>query len=129
MTINCQDLKLGQKIAHALRATTPGGFPGVQSMAFEHEGKIEIACNVEGVFVDNNSDNQGSLVRTCGDVHHVPARCIEDKVRIMAQAEGVNTVDAAHIVGFEPAECEQLANLALDKGIGEYWKTRTKRTM
>jgi hypothetical protein len=47
----------------------------------------------------------------------------------MAQAEGVHTVDKALIVGFEPAECERLANVALEAGIGEFWKTRTKRTM
>ena len=47
VTIDCQDLQLGKEIAKAIRATTPGGLAGVQSMAFEHEGRVEIACNVE----------------------------------------------------------------------------------
>ncbi|KAJ7362031.1 Formiminotransferase domain, N-terminal subdomain [Desmophyllum pertusum] len=46
ITIDCQDLGLGREIAKAIRAT-PGGLAGVQSMAFEHEGRVEIACNVE----------------------------------------------------------------------------------
>lgn len=47
VTIDCQDLNLGKEIAKAIRASTPGGLAGVQSMAFEHEGRVEIACNVE----------------------------------------------------------------------------------
>lgn len=47
VTIDCQDLDLGREIARAIRASTPGGLVGVQSMAFEHEGRVEIACNVE----------------------------------------------------------------------------------
>lgn len=70
-----------------------------------------------------------NLVRTCGTCHHVPAVRIEQRVRAMAREGGVHTVDAALIVGFEPAECERLANIALDSRIGDFWKTRTKRTM
>ena len=47
VTIDCQDLALGREIAKVIRASTPGGLAGVQSMAFEHEGRVEIACNVE----------------------------------------------------------------------------------
>lgn len=47
VTIDCQDLNLGREIAKAIRASTPGGLAGVQSMAFEHEERVEIACNVE----------------------------------------------------------------------------------
>ena len=47
VTIDCQDLAFGKEIARAIRASNPEGLAGVQSMAFEHEGKIEIACNVE----------------------------------------------------------------------------------
>ena len=47
VTIDCQDLELGKEIAKVIRATTPGGLAGVQTMAFEHERRIEIACNVE----------------------------------------------------------------------------------
>ena len=47
ITIDSQDLDLGREIAKAIRASTPGGLSGVQSMAFKHEGRVEIACNVE----------------------------------------------------------------------------------
>lgn len=47
VTIDCKDLKLGKALAKSIRATSPGGLPGVQSMAFEHEERIEIACNIE----------------------------------------------------------------------------------
>lgn len=47
VTINTSDISLGRSIAQTIRAKTPGGFPGVQAMAFAHEGMVEIACNVE----------------------------------------------------------------------------------
>lgn len=47
VTIDSQDLGLGKEIASAIRASTPGGLAGVQSMGFKHEGRVEIACNVE----------------------------------------------------------------------------------
>lgn len=47
VTIDSQDLSLGKEIARAIRGSTPYGLKGVQAMAFPHEGKIEIACNVE----------------------------------------------------------------------------------
>ena len=54
ITIDCQDIVLGKEIAKFIRATTPGGLPGVQSMAFEHEGTVEIACNVEAFQVSQS---------------------------------------------------------------------------
>ena len=57
ITIDCQDLGLGREIAKAIRATTPGGLAGVQSMAFEHEGRVEIACNVEASKVSSWSND------------------------------------------------------------------------
>ena len=47
VTIDNQDLDLGREIASGIRASSPGGLAGVQSMAFRHEGRVEIACNVE----------------------------------------------------------------------------------
>ena len=98
-------------------------------MAFPHEGNIEIACNIEGVICENPPPNSPHLKQTCGNCYHVPAKSIEDRVRSMASEKGVTTEDAALIVGFEPSECERLANIALDQGIAEFWKTRTQRTM
>lgn len=47
VTIDTNEVGLGRSIAQAIRATSPGGFHGVQAMAFDHEGMVEIACNVE----------------------------------------------------------------------------------
>ena len=47
VTIKTKDLQVGQEIAKAIRGSRPGGLRGVQAMAFEHEGCVEIACNVE----------------------------------------------------------------------------------
>ncbi|XP_078460222.1 formiminotransferase N-terminal subdomain-containing protein isoform X1 [Lampetra planeri] len=46
VTIDSTDLRLGRRIARALRASSPGGLPGVEAMAFPHEGRVEVACNV-----------------------------------------------------------------------------------
>ena len=50
-------------------------------------------------------------------------------MRAMAVGHGIDTVDSALIVGFEPQECERLTKQALDGGQAEFWKTRTKRVM
>jgi glutamate formiminotransferase len=47
VTIESQDLSAGKEIASATRGSNPHGLKGVQAMGFPHEGKIEIACNVE----------------------------------------------------------------------------------
>ena len=48
ITIDSNDIELGRFIAKAVRASTPNtGCPGVQTMAFNHEGRIEVACNVD----------------------------------------------------------------------------------
>ena len=49
VTISTSDLHLGKEIAKEIRASSPNGLLGVQSMAFPHMGMIEIACNVETV--------------------------------------------------------------------------------
>ena len=47
VTIDTNNLPVGQQIAKEIRASSPNGLLGVQSMAFPHMGMIEIACNVE----------------------------------------------------------------------------------
>ena len=47
VSVETNDAVLGREIARKIRGSTAGGLPGVQAMAFEHEGCIEIACNVE----------------------------------------------------------------------------------
>ncbi len=47
ITIDTDDIDIGNEIAKTIRAISANGLKGVQSMAFCHDGKIEIACNVE----------------------------------------------------------------------------------
>ena len=52
VTIETKDFQVGQGIAKAIRRASPGGLRGVQAMAFDHEGSVEIACNVEAFASD-----------------------------------------------------------------------------
>jgi glutamate formiminotransferase len=52
VTIETEDLPLGQRVARAIRGASPGGLKGVQAMAFNHQGSVEIACNVEAFLSD-----------------------------------------------------------------------------
>ncbi len=47
ITIDTDDMNIGRDIAKEIRGASPNGLRGVQSMAFPHDKKIEIACNVE----------------------------------------------------------------------------------
>ncbi|XP_005873646.1 PREDICTED: formimidoyltransferase-cyclodeaminase [Myotis brandtii] len=58
VTIDSQDLALGKEIAGAIRGSNASGLKGVQAMAFPHEGKIEIACNVESFEDQGRETNQ-----------------------------------------------------------------------
>ena len=52
VTIETNNLQVGQTIARTIRGASPGGLKGVQAMAFDHEGSVEIACNVEAFVSD-----------------------------------------------------------------------------
>ncbi len=128
VTIDTIDVAFGREIAASIRATTSGGLPGVQAMAFAHEGKVEIACNVQGICADHKQklteDDQKNLFCSFGKYYHVPANVIESRVREMASLKEVATVGTA-LVGFTPQEAQKLALYALSNGIEEYWKLRT----
>lgn len=47
ITVDSQDLALGKETTSAIQGSNADGLKGVQAMTFPHEGKIEIACNVE----------------------------------------------------------------------------------
>ena len=132
VTIDTTDVSFGRKIAALIRATTPGGLPGVQSMAFPHEGKVEIACNVQGIYLDSISPsilvNMEHLVCSFGDCYHVPATVIESRIRDIASQKNISTVGTA-IVGFSPKEAERVANFASSTGQAEYWRTRENLRM
>ncbi|XP_013408515.1 uncharacterized protein LOC106172384 [Lingula anatina] len=156
VTIDTQDLTLGKQIAQSLRAVNPDGLPGVQSMAFLHEGRVEIACNVASFshecdqikeICSHRSDekNFSEVKDNCktlgghqllpdqelcmfGQYKYVSPEVIEKKVKARAAIFGVETVGRA-LIGFTPAGAADVAKFALDNGIYDYWKTKSTRTM
>jgi glutamate formiminotransferase len=130
VTISSNDLDFGNYIARAIRASTKGGLPGVQSMAFHHEGNIEVACNVEGVYRDDgDSVDTEDLKCSFGKFYHVPVYVLQGRVQAMAATSGIDVVGSATVVGLPPEMANKLAAEALESGTSEYWRTRNVRMM
>ncbi|KAM4869193.1 formiminotransferase N-terminal subdomain-containing protein isoform X3 [Urocitellus parryii] len=128
VTIDSQDLSVGREIAHAIRGSSAHGLKGVQAMAFPHEGKIEIACNVESFENQETTDtSEGSQYVTysvLGDrFSYVSPHYIEAQVKKLASNQGIGTIGRA-LVGFTPLECKNCAEYAIKENIGEFWKIR-----
>ena len=125
VTIATQDVEFGQRIAASIRATKPGGLPGVQSMAFAHEGQVEIACNVEALYREDELMEQETGVMVCsfGKYYHVPAKVIERRVAEMAAKRDVGIVGTA-LVGFSPEEARRLGLRVMAAGDANHWRTR-----
>ncbi|CAG11234.1 unnamed protein product [Tetraodon nigroviridis] len=133
VTIDTQDLALGRSIAAALRESASGGLPGVQVLALPHEGAVEIACNVESVTGSppghlHPGEPWPSFSIDGQTYRHVPATLIAARVAELAGGHGVRTKGTA-LVGFTPRECRGLAELALTRGIAEFWKELHKIRM
>lgn len=128
VTIDSQDLALGREIARAIRGSHVNGLKGVQAMAFPHEGKIEIACNVESFegqeATETSEDFQYMSYSVLGDhFSYVSPHCIEARVKKLASDQGIGTIGRA-LIGFTPQECKNCAEYAIKKSIGEFWKLR-----
>lgn len=133
VTINTSYIALGKSIASSVRAASQNGFPGVQSMAFNHHGKIEIACNVEAVYIPNNDAENDDFSKEClvhifGDYYHTSAAMIEGRVREMASKNNVS-VEENMIVGFAPGDAYKLALEAITSGQSDFWRTRSHKDM
>lgn len=132
VTIDTQDINMGRSIATAIRESTPGGLPGVQVLALPHEGAVEIACNVESVRgspPDHSAGEPWPSFTIGGQPYcHVPASLITTRVSELAGRDGVRTKGTA-LVGFTPRECRGLAELALSRGIAEFWRERRQIRM
>ncbi|XP_054333570.1 formiminotransferase N-terminal subdomain-containing protein isoform X1 [Pongo pygmaeus] len=128
ITIDSQDMSAGREIASAIRGSNANGLKGVQAMAFPHEGKIEIACNVES-FNDQEAaeiseDFQYVSYSVLGDqFSYVSPHYIETQVKKLASDWGIGTKGRA-LVGFTPQECKNCAEYAIKENIGEFWKIR-----
>lgn len=128
VTIDTQNIKLGRRIASAIRESTEGGLPGVQVLALPHDGTVEIACNVES-FKGAPPSEEWPVFHISGQTYcHVPASAITGRVWELASAQGVSTMGTA-LVGFTPTECRGLAELALSQGIAEFWKEQQRIRM
>lgn len=125
VTIDTRDVGLGRSVATAIRESTPGGFPGVQALALPHEGAVEIACNVESVEgppPSHLTDEPWPGFSVDGRPYcHAPAALIAARVAELAGSRGVG-VKGTTLVGFTPHQCRGLAEFALSRGIGEFWK-------
>lgn len=133
-TLDTQDLSIGKEIASAIRARSKGGLPGVQAMAFPHNGKVEVACNVESI-----KDTEIEAVANEGlkffsyrildeSFSYVLPRTIEDRIKTLAKKHSLSTAGTA-LIGFTPQECKRLADYAISNGIGEFWKYRSVISM
>ncbi|XP_057709278.1 formiminotransferase N-terminal subdomain-containing protein [Corythoichthys intestinalis] len=133
VTIDTQDLIVGRHIATAIRESTPGGLPGVQVLALPHEGTVEIACNVESVPGSPPEQTGATAPWPSFSIGgrpycHVPASLITARVAELALGHGVGTKGTA-LVGFTPNECRGLAEWALSREIGEFWKEQQRVRM
>ena len=134
VSIQTQDLAIGRDIAQKLRASTQGGLPGLQTMAFAHQGNIEIACNVESITTDafdrcDKDDNFAvEVVPSFGNLVYVSPYCIRNRVKLLASVHGVTTSEHV-IAGFTPNEARTLAEKALQTEQYDYWKPRQGNTM
>ncbi|XP_042522939.1 formiminotransferase N-terminal subdomain-containing protein isoform X1 [Dipodomys spectabilis] len=128
VTIDSHDLSAGREIATAIRGSNPHGLKGVQAMAFPHEGKIEIACNVESFedheATESSEDTQYVAYNVLGHQYtYVSPHYIEAQVKKLANDRGIGTIGRA-LVGFTPQECKKCAEYAIKENIGEFWKIR-----
>nr|XP_027236406.1 uncharacterized protein LOC113827717 [Penaeus vannamei] len=119
VTLDSADVALGRRVASALRATSPGGLPGVQSMAFPHEGRVEVACNVDLLPASEAPASHSMKASLGGRYFYTPPEQIE--ARVLEEAGGVGVVGTA-LVGFSPEEARGLALHALAHAHDEAWR-------
>ncbi|XP_043210724.1 glutamate formimidoyltransferase-like [Amphibalanus amphitrite] len=107
VTLDTDDLSVGREVAAELRATAPRGMPGVQAMAFAHQGRVEVACNLDTL-------PSGGPEPTA----------VEARVRQLTAARGAQLTPDSRVVGFTRAGAARAAWEALSSGDGEAWRGR-----
>ncbi|XP_068235890.1 uncharacterized protein [Palaemon carinicauda] len=126
VTLDTDDVALGRRVAAAIRATSSNGLPGVQAMAFPHDGKVEVACNVDLLLAESVPGVSNMKSSLGGKYFYTPAEVI--RRRILQEAGGVR--DAGTIlVGFTPEEALSRTLDALTNAHDEAWKMMEKRMM
>lgn len=106
VTIDSQDLALGKEIPSAIRGSNANGFKGVQTMTFSHEGKIEIACNVERFgdpeATETSEDSQYMAYSDLGIIFLMYPHYIEAQVKKLVSDQGIDTMGRALIGIYTP---------------------------
>ncbi|XP_067405933.1 formiminotransferase N-terminal subdomain-containing protein isoform X2 [Emydura macquarii macquarii] len=129
VTIDTRDMATGRDIASAVRGSNTSGLKGVQTMAFPHNGKIEIACNMESFEDEDNTvttHEDSGYISYCvlgKTFSYVSPQSIEAQIKKLASNYGISTARTS-LVEFTPEECKHCAAYALRKGIGEFWRLR-----
>eukprot|EP00795_Rhopilema_esculentum_P009299 gene9299-16997_t len=105
ITIDTTNLKIGNLIAKAIRGSSPGGLFGVQSMAFSHESKIEIACNVDSLDLQKVDSYTGPKYASFDEIEtRIKGLCDEFRIKVFGSV----------VIGFTPEEAYErtLQNLS-----------------
>lgn len=133
VTIETQDLEIGRRLAADIRATSLGGLPGIQAMAFRHNSCIEIACNVEAISpavysMYESKLNSGEQKQTLemiafGELCYVSPESITRRVKELASSYNIST-QPAYVGGLSPNDVIKLAQEAFNTKNYEFWKTR-----
>ena len=131
--IESNTIEIGQRIAKSIRERN-GGLLGVQAMAFPHgENQIEVACNVDLVFYNENNlrhkieKENGRLFQCMGNYFSTPFSVIEKEIKEKAELEGVPVKGDSIIIGFTPIEAGKITKECLISGcnwaVGKYNQT------
>ena len=87
-------------------------------MAFRHQGRVEVACNLDTVVEPGDSVG-----------HHTPPETVERRVAELAGRHAVSLLPTSRIIGFTREGAAQAAWDALSRGDGEAWKHRDRTSM
>lgn len=122
VTIDAQGLALGKEISSAIWGSNANGSKGVQTMTFPHEGKIDIAFNVECFrdqeAIETSEDSQYMAYCDHGIIFLMYPNYTEAQVKKSVSDQGIGRA----LIGLIPQECKNCAECAMNESIGEFWK-------
>jgi len=111
ITLDTQDLAIGRNVAVGVRATSEGGMPGVEAMAFPHQGRIEVALNVNSRPREEFLEGIETLEGFGGGCYASPD-ALERRIKELSAKDGVSLY-GWRTVGFWPLEAEKLAKATI----------------
>ena len=87
-------------------------------MAFRHQGRVEVACNLDMVM--ETEDTVG---------RHTPPEMVERRVAELASHHAVSLTPESRIIGFTREGAANAAWEALSRGDGDAWRRRDSISM